>query len=32
MIFTPEHEALRRTVRQFVEHDINPYEIGRAHV
>lgn len=25
MIFTPEHEALRRTVRGFVEHQINPY-------
>lgn len=25
MIFTPEHEALRRTVRQFVEHEINPH-------
>ncbi|WP_335945362.1 citronellyl-CoA dehydrogenase [Pseudomonas sp. G166] len=24
MIFTQEHEALRRTVRQFVDHDINP--------
>ena len=25
MIFTQEHEALRRTVRQFVDQDINPY-------
>lgn len=25
MIFTPEHEALRRTVRQFVTHEINPH-------
>lgn len=25
MIFTQEHEALRRTVRQFVEHEINPH-------
>lgn len=25
MIFTQEHEALRRTVRQFVDRDINPY-------
>ncbi|NWC00092.1 acyl-CoA dehydrogenase family protein [Pseudomonas gingeri] len=25
MIFTLEHQALRRTVRQFVEHEINPH-------
>lgn len=25
MIFTPEHEELRRTVRNFVEKEINPY-------
>ena len=25
MIFTQEHEALRRTVRQFVENEINPH-------
>lgn len=25
MIFTQEHEALRRTVRQFVDHEINPH-------
>ena len=25
MIFTPEHEALRRTVRQFVDNQINPH-------
>lgn len=25
MIFTQEHEALRRTVRQFVDSQINPY-------
>ncbi|MGH8369151.1 MAG: hypothetical protein ACRESB_27165, partial [Pseudomonas sp.] len=25
MIFTQEHEALRRTVRGFVEREINPH-------
>lgn len=25
MKFTPEHDALRRTTRQFVENDINPF-------
>lgn len=25
MIFTEEHESIRRTVRQFVEKEINPY-------
>ena len=25
MRFTQEHEELRRTVRQFVEKEINPY-------
>lgn len=25
MKFTPEHEALRRTTRQFIENDINPF-------
>lgn len=25
MLFTPEHEELRRTVRNFVEKEINPY-------
>ncbi|MEZ7860087.1 MAG: acyl-CoA dehydrogenase family protein, partial [Porticoccaceae bacterium] len=25
MIFTPEHEAIRATVAQFIDKEINPY-------
>ena len=36
MKFTAEHEALRRTARQFVENELNPNipeweEAGKAH-
>jgi citronellyl-CoA dehydrogenase len=28
MQFTAEHDALRRTTRQFIEHEINPFVLG----